>query len=67
VPKSWSKVRVESSGKYRIRMHHDNQEQDLDFEYNSEQEADSAIEEFKQAPTNGKVITHKPAPKPKSW
>jgi len=35
LPKSWSKVHVESSGKYRIRVHHDNQEQDLDFEYES--------------------------------
>ena len=62
MPKSWSKVHVEETGKYHIRMHHDGEEQDLSFEFNSEKEADAAIEDFKKAPTNSK-----PIPRPKSW
>jgi hypothetical protein len=65
LPKSWSKVHVESSGKYRIRMHDGDQEHELSVEFDSEEEAESAIEEFKQAPTNTKVVTHDV--KPKSW
>jgi hypothetical protein len=65
LPKSWTKVHVASSGKYLIRMHDGEQEHDLSLEYESEEEADSAIEEFKQAPTNSEVVTHDV--KPKSW
>jgi hypothetical protein len=65
LPKSWSKVRVASSGKYRIRMHDGDQEHELSAEFDSEEEVDAAINEFKGAPTNSKVLTHDV--KPKSW
>ena len=65
MPKSWTKVHVASSGKYRIRMHDGDQEHELSAEFESEEEADSAINEFKQAPTNSDVITHDV--NPKSW
>lgn len=65
MPKSWTKVHVTTSGKYRIRVHDGNQDHDLSLEFDSEEEADTAIEEFKQAPTNSKVVTHDV--KPKSW
>jgi hypothetical protein len=65
MPKSWTKVRVTSSGKYRIRLHDGQQEQDLSAEFDSEEEVESAIEDLKKAPTNSQVVTHDV--KPKSW
>jgi hypothetical protein len=62
MPKSWTKVHVESTGKYRIRLHDGDQEHELSADFDSEEEVDSAIDEFKQAPTNTEVVRH-----PRTW
>jgi hypothetical protein len=65
VPRTWTKVHVTSTGKYRIRMHDGEQEHELSGEFDTEEEVDTAIAEFKQAPTTTVVVSHDV--KPRTW
>jgi hypothetical protein len=57
MPKSWSMVGItQSAEKFKIRMHHDHGHHDVDLFFDSQEEAEAAINEWKAAPVNRKVI-----------